>query len=60
VPLVQMNSLLGFVSNALLGTIFRLGLDSATEQAAVLAFSKLFWIQNDLITRHYHTPAVTA
>jgi hypothetical protein len=60
VPLVQMNSLMGFVSNALISTIFRLGLDASTEQAAVLAFSKLLWIQNDLITRHYQTPAARA
>jgi hypothetical protein len=60
VPLVQMNALMGFVSNALISTIFRLGLHPAAEQAAVLAFSKLLWIQNDFITRHYHNPAIGA
>ncbi len=60
VPLVQMNALMGFVSNALIGTILSLGLDKATEQRTVLAFNKLLWLQNDLITRHYHYPAVMA
>jgi hypothetical protein len=60
VPLVQMNSLMGFVSNALISTVFRLGLDTDAEQRTVLAFNKLLWIQNDLITRHYHNPAANA
>jgi hypothetical protein len=59
VPLVQMNALLGFVSQILLDTVFGLGLDTATEQQTILAFNKLLWIQNDLITRHYQNPAAT-
>lgn len=53
VPLVQMNALLGFVASALLGVITSLGLDRGTELRTLLAFNKLLWIQNDLITRHY-------
>lgn len=53
VPLVQMNALMGFVSDALLATILGLGLDRDTEVKTVRAFNKLLWIQNDLITRHY-------
>jgi len=53
VPLVQMNALMGFVADALLATIFSLGLDRATETQTVRAFNKLLWLQNDLITRHY-------
>ena len=53
VPLVQMNALLGFVADALVATIFDLGLDRDTEARTVRAFCKLLWIQNDLITRHY-------
>ncbi len=53
VPLVQMNALMGFVSDALLSTIIGLGLDRDTEVATVKAFNMLLWIQNDLITRHY-------
>jgi len=53
VPLVQMNALMGFVSDALLGAILGLGLDRATEARTVRTFSKLLWLQNDLITRHY-------
>ncbi len=53
VPLVQMNALLGFVADALNNTIFGLGLERAVEVRTVRAFSKLLWIQNDLINRHY-------
>jgi len=53
VPLVQMNALLGFVSDALLSAILGLGLVRETEVRTVRAFNKLLWLQNDLITRHY-------
>lgn len=53
VPLVQMNALMGFVSDALTATILGLGLDRATEVRTLRAFQKLLWVQNDLIVRHY-------
>src|SRR4051812_43640034 len=53
VPLVQMNALMGFVSDALTGTILGLGLDREQEVRTVRAFNKLLWVQNDLINRHY-------
>jgi hypothetical protein len=52
VPLVQMNALLGFVSDALTATILGLGLDRDSETRTLRAFNKLLWIQNDLIARH--------
>ncbi|MCA9068540.1 MAG: protoglobin family protein [Planctomycetaceae bacterium] len=60
VPLVQMNALMGFVSNALLQTICGLGLDRDTERRMIFAFNKLLWLQNDLITRHYQSEAVAS
>lgn len=53
VPLVQMNALMGFVSDALIATILGLGLPREKESATLRAFNKLLWVQNDLITRHY-------
>jgi hypothetical protein len=53
VPLVQMNALMGFVADALLGAVLGLGLDEAEKLRAVRAVNKLLWIQNDLVTRHY-------
>jgi Protoglobin len=53
VPLVQMNALLGFVADALNATIFDLQLDRESEIRTLRAFSKLLWLQNDLINRHY-------
>ncbi len=59
VPLVQMNALLGFVADAINATILGLGLDRETESRTLRAFSKLLWIQNDLINRHYSRAAIT-
>jgi len=53
VPLVQMNALLGFVSDALMNTILGLGLNRPQEIQTLRAFNKLLWLQNDLINRHY-------
>ncbi|MDY3553922.1 protoglobin family protein [Gemmata sp. JC717] len=53
VPLVQMNALMGFVSDALTATVLGLNLPRDTEARTLRAFGKLLWIQNDLITRHY-------
>jgi len=55
VPLVQMNALMGFVADALTNVILGLNLDRETEIRTVRAFSKLLWLQNDLITRHYQS-----
>lgn len=57
VPLVQMNALLGFVADALNATILGSDLPNEAKVAAVRAFTKLLWIQNDLIVRHYAAPA---
>lgn len=53
VPLIQMNVLMGFVADAMNATILSLNLPRDTECETLRAFSKLLWIQNDLITRHY-------
>ena len=53
VPLVQMNSLMGFVADAFAATILGLGLPRDAEVRTLRAFGKLLWLQNDLITRHY-------
>lgn len=55
VPLVQMNALLGFVADAVNTTILGLVIPAETKTTAIRAFSKLLWIQNDLISRHYTT-----
>jgi len=60
VPLVQMNALLGFVADAINATIFGLNLERETEQRTLRAFSKLLWLQNDLINRHYATAGANA
>jgi len=53
IPLVQMNALLGFVADAVNATILGFDIPAEAKAAAIRAFSKLLWIQNDLISRHY-------
>jgi len=53
VPLIQMNALLGFVADAIHATIFALEIPIEAKAKAIRAFSKLLWIQSDLINRHY-------
>jgi hypothetical protein len=61
VPLVQMNALMGFVSDALVNAILGLNLDREHEAKTLRAFNKLLWLQNDLINRHYQeAPVPTA
>lgn len=65
VPLVQMNALLGFISDTLIDVISSMPLDTATIVRTIRAFTKLLWIQNDFINRHYASsgqvvPAVAA
>jgi Protoglobin len=57
VPLVQMNALMGFVSDALIATVIGLGLPKDVEAKTLRAFNKLLWVQNDLIARHYQARA---
>ena len=57
VPLVQMNALMGFVSDAIIATIVGLNLPREQEAVTLRAFNKLLWLQNDLISRHYQAAA---
>jgi hypothetical protein len=56
VPLVQMNALMGFVHDAINATILGFDIPGEAKAKVIRAFSKLLWIQNDLITRHYAWP----
>jgi hypothetical protein len=56
VPLVQMNALMGFVADAINHALLTAGLPDAAKASALRAFSKLLWVQNDLIARHYAAP----
>jgi hypothetical protein len=53
VPLVQMNALMGFVAVAIQEAVLGLPLDAPTKAKTAAAFSRLLWLQNDLIVRHY-------
>ena len=58
VPLVQMNGLIGLLSDILLDVISEWPLDQSVALRTARAFNKLLWIQNDFINRHYVSPAV--
>ena len=53
VPLVQMNALMGLLSDILIETVLESPLDASAKMKTLRAFNKLLWIQNDLISRHY-------
>ena len=53
IPLVQMNALMGLLSDVLANVLTESTLDPATTLKTIRAFNKLMWIQNDFINRHY-------
>ncbi len=53
VPLVQMNALMGAISDVLLTSISDWPLEPAAQLSTIRAFNKLLWIQNDFVNRHY-------
>ncbi len=53
VPLVQMNALMGLLSDCLFTAILSLKMDEEKKIKLLRAFNKLMWIQNDLVNRHY-------
>ncbi len=53
VPLVQMNALMGFLSDILLEAVLTTPLEDKSRREIIRALSKFLWLQNDFITRHY-------
>lgn len=53
VPLVQMNVLMGLISDMLMQTVLEAPLDAETAMRTIRAFTKFLWVQNDFISRHY-------
>lgn len=53
IPLVQMNAFMGQLADVMFVVIRGLELDPAREHALTRAYSKVFWLQNDLVSRHY-------
>lgn len=53
VPLVQMNALMGLLSDMLLDAVARSPINPDAVLKTQRAFTKLLWIQNDFIQRHY-------
>lgn len=53
IPLVQMNALMGLLADILNTEILESQLDDESKAKTFRAFSKLLWIQNDFINRHY-------
>jgi hypothetical protein len=53
IPLVQMNALMGLLSDVLADALIESALEPATTLKTIRAFNKLMWIQNDFVSRHY-------
>ncbi|MDA0285312.1 MAG: protoglobin domain-containing protein [Planctomycetota bacterium] len=52
VPLIQMNALMGLLSDVLADALIESPFDSTTTPKTIRAFNKLMWIQNDFVNRH--------
>ncbi|SAM08396.1 hypothetical protein [Absidia glauca] len=57
VDYLHVNALMGFVETTLVGGLLSLNLDRETEGAALAAFNKLLWIQNDYFAKYYANPS---
>jgi hypothetical protein len=53
IPLVQMNALIGLLSDVLADALIESSLAPEAKLKTIRAFNKLMWIQNDFISRHY-------
>lgn len=53
VPLVQMNALMGLISDMIMELIANSPLVTEKKIPTQRAFNKILWIQNDFISRHY-------
>lgn len=53
VPLVQMNAFLGLLCDVVAERVLSLDVEDAQKFAALRAVTKVLWIQNDLVSRHY-------
>ncbi|KAI8391222.1 Protoglobin-domain-containing protein [Radiomyces spectabilis] len=60
VDYIHINALMGFVETTLVGGLLSLNLDRETEGAALGAFNKLLWIQNDYFAKYYCNPVLAA
>lgn len=57
VDYIHINALMGFVETVLVDAVVGLGLDKKEESAALCAFNKLMWIQNDYFAKYYCNPS---
>ncbi|KAI8141715.1 Protoglobin-domain-containing protein [Fennellomyces sp. T-0311] len=56
VDYIHINALMGYVETLLVGGVLSLKLPEAEELAALAAFNKLLWIQNDYFAKYYLNP----
>jgi len=60
VDYIHINALMGYVETTLIGGILSLSLERAAEIAALIAFNKLLWIQNDYFAKYYTKAPATS
>ena len=53
IPLIQVNAMMGFMADTFIGEIAALDLAPDARLRLTRAISKLFWLQNDFLSRHY-------
>ena len=53
VDYIYINALLGWVETQFIQIIYGMDLERSIEKETIVAFNKLFWIQNDLFAKWY-------
>ena len=56
VDYIHINALMGYVETLLVGGVLSLKLPESEQLAALAAFNKLLWIQNDYFAKYYMNP----
>jgi len=58
VEYIHINALLAWVESQVILAIYSIGLEKDKESKTLVAFNKLFWIQNDLFAKYYVKEAI--
>jgi len=53
VPLIHMSAMMGYIADLVIGEVAAFDLEAHVKLRALRSLSKLRWLQNDLLARHY-------
>lgn len=53
VPLIHMSAMMGYIADLVIGEVAAFDLEAHVKLRGLRSLSKLRWLQNDLLARHY-------